>query len=103
MSVLGQDTEVRDPAEVDLARRVRRVLEEEIDPIVAQHGGSVRLERLAGGVACVRFAGRCQGCRRIDATLRHGVEALLRRRVPEIETLCDVTDHARGENPYYRR
>jgi Fe-S cluster biogenesis protein NfuA len=35
-------------------------------------------------------------------TLRAGVEAALREAVPEITAVVDITDHAAGENPYYR-
>lgn len=49
---------------------------------------------------CLR--GGCQGCGAADFTLRQGIEAILRKEIPEILQVLDVTDHAAGMNPYYR-
>ena len=38
-----------------------------------------------------------------DFTLRQGIESIIRRGVPEIRQIIDITDHATGKNPYYRR
>jgi Fe/S biogenesis protein NfuA len=38
----------------------------------------------------------------VDVTLRHGIEALIREEIPEIQQVVDTTDHASGQNPYYQ-
>jgi Fe-S cluster biogenesis protein NfuA len=48
----------------------------------------------------VEMSGGCQGCALSRATLRQGVERMLREAVPELTAVHDVTDHASGENPY---
>jgi Fe-S cluster biogenesis protein NfuA len=48
----------------------------------------------------LRMAGGCQGCGMADVTLRQGIEVLLKKKVPEIRGLIDVTDHSAGANPY---
>jgi Fe/S biogenesis protein NfuA len=48
------------------------------------------------------LGGGCQGCGAADFTLRQGIEAILRKEIPEILQVLDVTDHAAGMNPYYR-
>ena len=88
----------RDP----LARAVQVVLDTRINPRVGGHGGMVSLIDVRDGKAYMRFGGGCQGCAAVDVTLRAGVEAALRDAVPEITAVVDVTDHAAGENPYYR-
>jgi Fe/S biogenesis protein NfuA len=86
-----------------LAQRVQDVLDTQINPGVAGHGGRVSLARVEDGVAYIAMGGGCQGCGAADVTLRHGIERMIREQVPEIERVADVTDHASGTNPYYGR
>lgn len=82
-------------------RRIRQVLDEEVNPAVASHGGYIDLIEYREGVAYVEMGGGCQGCAMSKATLKQGVERILRDHFPEIEEVLDVTDHAGGRNPYY--
>ncbi len=84
-----------------LAQKVQDVLDAQINPGVASHGGSVSLEGVDDGVAIIRFGGGCQGCGAADVTLKHGVERMIKEQVPEIRAIRDATDHAAGENPYF--
>ncbi|WP_266171976.1 NfuA family Fe-S biogenesis protein [Dyella subtropica] len=87
-----------------LVERVRYVLEAEINPRIAAHGGRISLlEVSAAGVVVLQFGGGCHGCGMVDVTLKQGVEKTLRERVPEITEVRDATDHAGGSNPYYRK
>lgn len=89
---------------VPLAGAVQRVLDEEVNPGVAAHGGRVTLvDVLEGGRVVVEFGGGCQGCGMADLTLREGVGAALRRALPEITEVLDATNHQAGETPYYSR
>jgi Fe/S biogenesis protein NfuA len=81
--------------------RVRQVLEVQVNPAVAVHGGSAELVAVEGDTAYVRLGGGCQGCGMAAVTLRQGVETAIRAAVPEIVRITDVTDHAAGANPYY--
>jgi Fe/S biogenesis protein NfuA len=91
-------------AEAGLIERVRYVLEAEVNPKLASHGGRVRLLEIdADGVVLLQFGGGCHGCGMVDVTLKQGVEKTLRERVPEITAVRDATDHAGGEKPYYRK
>jgi Fe/S biogenesis protein NfuA len=91
------------PAELDgdTAARVEWVLQNHINPAIAAHGGTARLDRVEGTVAYLQLGGACQGCGMVAATLGDGVRAALRDLVPEITEISDVTDHASGTNPYY--
>jgi len=84
-----------------LAERVQRVLEESINPRIASHGGMVEMVDLADDVLYVRMGGGCQGCAASAATLRQGVERMVREEIPEIREIVDLTDHNSGTNPYY--
>ena len=95
------------PAAMELsgtsAERIRQVLEGQINPSIASHGGRADLVRFdeATGTVELRLSGGCQGCAQSTATLRNGIEGALRAAVPEINEVVDVTDHAGGETPYY--
>ncbi len=92
------------PAETaDLQDRVAWIIETEINPGLASHGGHVALEEITPDMAVVlRFGGGCQGCGMADVTLKQGIEKSLKGHFPEITALIDATDHATGENPYYQ-
>jgi Fe/S biogenesis protein NfuA len=90
-------------AQATLTERVRYVLDNEINPQIAAHGGRVVLEEVtAEGEVVLRFGGGCHGCGMVDVTLRQGIERTLRARVPQIVAVRDATDHSGGRNPYYR-
>jgi Fe/S biogenesis protein NfuA len=90
-------------ADAGLAERVRHVLDSEINPQIAAHGGRVSLVEVAtGNIVVLKFGGGCHGCGMADVTLKQGIETTLRARLPEISQVRDATDHASGENPYFR-
>lgn len=91
-------------AEAGLVERVRYVLDTEINPGLASHGGRVSLVEISSdGVVVLKFGGGCHGCGQVDVTLKHGIEDTLRKRIPEVSAVRDVTDHSSGSNPYYKR
>ncbi|HEX9631659.1 MAG TPA: NifU family protein [Gemmatimonadales bacterium] len=81
---------------------VARILERDINPAVAGHGGKVELLDVQDGTVVVRMMGGCQGCGMANVTLRQGIEAQLRRVIPGLQGLRDITDHTAGENPYFK-
>ncbi len=87
-----------------LPDRVNYVLQSEVNPQLASHGGMVNLVEITGdGVAILQFGGGCQGCGMVNYTLKEGVEKNLLDKFPEELTgVKDVTEHEAGENPYYR-
>jgi Fe-S cluster biogenesis protein NfuA len=83
------------------ADRVRAVLDAEVNPVIAAHGGRVVLVEADQGWVRIRLEGGCQGCSLAEVTVRQGIEPLLRARVPEMVGLADVTDHAAGTTPFF--
>lgn len=85
----------------DVAQRVIQVLEQQINPAIAAHGGRAELNGVEGSIAYITMSGGCQGCAMSQATLRQGIETAILDAVPEITEVADATDHAVGANPYY--
>ena len=85
----------------DVARRLIQVLDRQINPAIASHGGSAELVAVEDDTAYLRLGGGCVGCGMVSVTLRQGIEVALREAVPVITRVIDVTDHASGTNPYY--
>lgn len=84
-----------------MADRINKVLEEQINPAIASHGGFIDLVKVDGTEVYLEMSGGCQGCAMSRMTLRQGVERMVRQAVPEITEIHDVTDHSSGENPYF--
>lgn len=84
-----------------LAQKVQDVLDKQVNPGVASHGGRVSLEGVKGDTAYITLGGGCQGCGAASMTLAHGIEVMIKEAVPEINKIVDVTDHASGANPFY--
>jgi Fe/S biogenesis protein NfuA len=85
----------------EIPQRVIQVLEEQINPAIASHGGHAELVAVEDSIAYLRLSGGCQGCGMAAVTLSQGIEVAILDMVPEITEVVDVTDHASGANPYY--
>ena len=91
-----------EPPSGELADRVRQVIDHQVNPAIASHGGAVSLVDVQDGVVFLQMSGGCQGCGMAAVTLKQGVERLIREALPEVTEVRDVTDHASGSNPYYQ-
>jgi Fe-S cluster biogenesis protein NfuA len=100
---LGADVSNDSDPDAALLREVEELLERQVNPSIAAHGGLIAAERVEGSTVYLRMSGGCQGCAASAATLRQGVEQMLRAALPQIREIVDVTDHAAGSNPFYAR
>jgi Fe-S cluster biogenesis protein NfuA len=100
---LGQDGREETTPDQALLEAVETLLNQQVNPAVAAHGGHISVEKVEGGAVYLRMSGGCQGCAASAATLREGVERMLRAALPQIDKIVDVTDHAAGDNPFYAR
>jgi Fe-S cluster biogenesis protein NfuA len=91
------------PNETELRVRIQRVLDEQVNPVIAGHGGGVSILDVKDNVVYVQMWGGCQGCGLADMTLKNGVEAAVRDAVPEVGEIIDLTNHRAGKNPYRRK
>jgi len=85
----------------DVAQRIQRVMNEQINPGIASHDGHAELVAVEDSTAYVRLSGGCQGCAMAPVTLTQGIEVAMTAAAPEITRVVDVTEHANGTNPYY--
>jgi Fe/S biogenesis protein NfuA len=81
--------------------KVRQLLDGQINPALAMHGGFAGLDRVEDSVVYVTMGGGCQGCAVSAMTLREGITRAIREAIPEVTEVVDTTDHSMGENPYY--
>ncbi|AXQ14076.1 MULTISPECIES: Fe-S biogenesis protein NfuA [Shewanella] len=85
-----------------LTERLEYMIQAEINPQLASHGGHIMLVEITDdGVAVLQFGGGCNGCSMVDVTLKDGIETQLLERFPgELTGVRDVTDHQHGDHSY---
>lgn len=88
--------------EGSVQERLQQLLDGEINPMLAAHGGFAAVDRVEGEIAYMIMGGGCQGCGLAQLTLTEGIKATVENRIPEISEVLDVTDHAAGDNPFYQ-
>ena len=84
------------------AQEIQELIDTQINPSVASHGGYIQLLEVQSDTIYVHMGGGCQGCGMAQATLKQGIESTIKDNFPEIQHVIDTTDHAAGTNPYYQ-
>jgi len=95
--VLESDAEqVRDeggffePGDADIVATIKELLETRVRPAVAQDGGDITFNSYRDGALFLNMRGSCAGCPSSTATLRHGIENLMRHFIPEVREVHAV-------------
>lgn len=83
-----------------MLNKIEKLFDQQIRPALAQHGGNVEVVDVDNDILYVKFFGGCQGCSSSKATLKGGIEQLVKQNFPDIKDVVDVTDHQSGSNPY---
>ena len=84
-----------------MIRKIEKVLDEQIRPALASHGGDIEVIDFDSNKLFVKLTGGCQGCSSSKATLKDGIEKLVVGKFPGlVEEVVDLTDHASGDNPF---
>jgi Fe/S biogenesis protein NfuA len=86
----------------ELKTKVQELLDDMINPAVAGHGGVIRLVDVKDDWVYLFMGGGCQGCGMADATLKQGIETMLKEELPQVKGIIDQTNHAEGLNPYFQ-
>jgi Fe/S biogenesis protein NfuA len=83
--------------------QINYILDNDINPGLAEHGGFARLVEYdeQTHIAVLAFGGGCQGCSQIDATVKGYVEKTLMDKIPQLKGITDVTDHTDLSHAYY--
>ena len=95
-------TQTSSPHPASPTEIIRKILDEKINPAVAAHGGHIDLVEFREQVAYIRLSGGCQGCGLSSQTVKDGFEVALRREIPSLVSVIDITDHAGGTHPWVR-
>jgi Fe-S cluster biogenesis protein NfuA len=99
--LIAPDIKAKIPSNDELRAKVQAIIDKEINPGLASHGGGADLIDVQGTTIFMSLSGGCQGCASAKYTLKHGIEQILREKIPEITEVIDVTDHTAGATPYY--
>jgi Fe-S cluster biogenesis protein NfuA len=73
-----------DPANADIVAQINELLETRVRPAVAGDGGDIAYRGFKDGIVYLTLQGACSGCPSSTATLKHGIEGLLKHYVPEV-------------------
>ena len=73
-----------DPADADVVAQIRELIETRVRPAVANDGGDIVYRGFREGVVYLSMHGACSGCPSSSATLKQGIESLLKHYVPEV-------------------
>src|SRR5690606_34163094 len=73
-----------DPADADIVEQIKELIETRVRPAVANDGGDIRYRGFRNGVVYLAMQGACSGCPSSTATLKQGIEGLLKHYVPEV-------------------
>lgn len=92
ISVPAEDSvdEEFDPADADIVDQIKDLIETRIRPAVANDGGDIRFRRYTQGNVYLVMQGACAGCPSSTATLKNGIEGLLKHYVPEVTAVHAV-------------
>ncbi len=93
----------RQRTDTEIRAVVESLLDREVNPSVAAHGGAITLADVKDGRLYIEMSGGCQGCASSQVTLRQGFERMVHRVAPEVVEIIDVTNHAGGQTPYYQQ
>ena len=86
----------------DVAAEVHAIVDEQVNPALAAHGGFVTFMGHDGeGKVYLTMGGGCHGCSMSRMTMLQGVQTMIMEAVPAITKVIDATDHTTGENPYF--
>ena len=78
------------PEDAEIVETIKDLLETRVRPAVAQDGGDITFRRYADGVVYLNMRGACSGCPSSTATLKHGIQNLLKHFVPEVREVQAV-------------
>jgi Fe-S cluster biogenesis protein NfuA len=78
------------PEDQETVKTIKELLETRVRPAVAQDGGDITFQGYRDGIVFLHMRGACSGCPSSTATLRHGIENLLKHFIPEVQEVRPV-------------
>jgi Fe-S cluster biogenesis protein NfuA len=89
-TVVSGHSEHADDENAEIIVQIKELLDTRVRPSVANDGGDIVFRRYEAGVVYLHMQGACSGCPSSTATLKHGIENLLRYYVPEVQSVVSV-------------
>ena len=80
---------------------VKELIETRIQPAVSAHGGIINFVSYEDSNLLLELSGACAGCAGSTATLKFGIENMVKHYIPEVTTVEAVHDENSGVDPYY--
>ncbi len=84
------DAEFFDEADAEIVETIKELIETRVRPAVAQDGGDITFRGFENGTVFLNMKGACSGCPSSTATLKHGIQNLLRHFVPEVQQVEQI-------------
>ena len=81
------ENEVYDEADKDIVDEIKTLLEKNVRPVVARDGGDIVFQGFRDGIVYLHMRGACSGCPSSTATLKDGIEKLLKHYIPEVKSV----------------
>jgi Fe-S cluster biogenesis protein NfuA len=85
------EEEFYDKADEEIVVTIKELLDTRVRPAVAQDGGDITFRGYENGTVFLHMKGACAGCPSSTATLKHGIQNLLRHFVPEVQQVEQVS------------
>ena len=85
------DGEFFDEADAEIVVTIKELLETRVRPAVAQDGGDITFRGFEDGIVFLHMKGACAGCPSSTATLKHGIQNLLKHFVPEVQQVEQIS------------
>ena len=86
----ADEAEFFDAADEETVRTIKELIETRVRPAVANDGGDITFRGFKDGVVFLSMKGACSGCPSSTATLKHGIQNLLRHFVPDVTEVRPV-------------
>ena len=83
-----------------MLQKLEKLFDDKIRPSLMAHGGNIELVDYDNDTLFIKLQGGCQGCSSSKATMKDGVEKIVKHHFPEVKEIVDLTDHQSGQNPY---
>jgi Fe-S cluster biogenesis protein NfuA len=84
------EAEDSDPADAEIVAQIKTLLDERIRPAVAGDGGDIIFRGYRDGIVTLKMQGACSGCPSSTATLKHGIENMLKHYIPEVRSVTQA-------------
>ena len=80
-----------DSSATPVEKEIINLLETKVKPVVASHGGDITFHSFKNGVVSLELKGSCSGCPSSTATLKMGIENMLKHYIPEVEEVIELS------------